>query len=116
MAAVSTTTTNQTTTTSQDVTNLVVSTQSSTQSVGNYITDVTLNPYIKSQPVYFSAYNMRPGQTVHAFFDKVLVDQYCAPADPNNPTTSSNVLLSSTNLMVTVSDFVTLYFELANPM
>ena len=92
MAAVSTTTTNQTTTTSQDVTNLVVSTQSSTQSVGNYITDVTLNPYIKSQPVYFSAYNMRPGQTVHAFFDKVLVDQYCAPADPNNPTTSSNGL------------------------
>jgi len=92
LAAVSTTTTNQTTTTSQDVTSLVVSTQTSTQSVGNYVTDVTQNPYIKSQTIYFSAYNMRPGQTVHVFFDKIFVDQYCSPADPDNPSTTTNGL------------------------
>jgi hypothetical protein len=92
LAELNTTTTTQTSTTAQDVTNLVVSTQTSTQTVGNYVTDVSINPYIKSQTIYFSAYNLRPGQTIHAFFDKVLVDQYCAPGDPSNPSVDSNGL------------------------
>jgi len=73
---------------------LVVGSQSSTQTVGNFVTDVALQPYIASRIISFIAYNMRPNQRMHIFFDSVLVDQYCAPAvndvSGNYQTTVSN--------------------------
>jgi len=61
---------------------LNVDTSNTTQTIGNFVTDVSIQPYIASTIVSFYAVNMRPGQTVHAFFDSVLVDQYCAPGTP----------------------------------
>jgi hypothetical protein len=58
---------------------LVVNDNSSTQTVGNFVTDVSIQPYIAPTIIAFYAYNLRPNTIVHVFFDSVLVDQYCAP-------------------------------------
>lgn len=79
MTQVSTTTTVETTTAVDQGTQLVVGTQSNTVTIGNYVTDVTVNPYIAPQIISFISSAMRPNQRVHAFFDSVLVDSYCAP-------------------------------------
>ena len=77
--AVQTTSTTTTTTSEKTGSKLVVGTSTSTQQVGTYVTDVNIQPYIANRVVSFYAFNMRPNQRVHIFFDSVLVDQYCAP-------------------------------------
>lgn len=79
MTAVSTTTTKTTTTATQQGQKLVIGSQANTQSVGNFVTDVSISPYINPTIISFYGYNLRPNQLIHVFFDSVLVDQYCAP-------------------------------------
>ena len=79
MAAVNTTTTVVTTTNVNNGFQLIVDTQANTTTVGNFVTDVSIQPYIANRIISFFAYGMRPNQTMHIFFDSVLVDQYCAP-------------------------------------
>lgn len=79
MAATNTTTTTTTSTSTREGTKLVVDSISNTQSVGTFVTDVSLQPYINNRIVSFFAYNVRPNQRMHIFFDSVNVDQYCAP-------------------------------------
>lgn len=79
MASTNTTTTTTTTTSTRSGSKLVVDSVTSTQSVGTYVTDVTIQPYINNRIVSFFAYNMRPSQRMHIFFDSVNVDAYCAP-------------------------------------
>ena len=83
MTATQTTTTVATTTSTRSGTQLVVDSQSNTYNLGNLVTDVSINPYIAPQIVSFYAKGLRPNQGVHAFFDSVLVDQYCAPGTFN---------------------------------
>lgn len=101
MAATDTTTTTTTTTSTRSGTQLVVESQANTVSIGNLVTDVTLQPYIASRIIGFFAYGLRPSSRVHVFFDSVLVDQYCAPcvvptvtipdtSDPNALTKNGN--------------------------
>ena len=80
MSIAQSTTTTQTTTSTQQGSQISVQSQANTVQVGNFVTDVSLNPYIAAQVISFVATGLRPNQTVHAFFDSVLVDQYCAPA------------------------------------
>jgi len=79
LALTNTTTTVITTTNVNQGFQLQVDTQSNTQIVGNFVTDVSIQPYIATQVISFYAQNMRPNQRMHIFFDSVLVDQYCAP-------------------------------------
>lgn len=79
MAGTSTTTTTTTTTSNRTGTTMEVGSSNSTYSVGDVVTDVTMNPYIANRIVSFLAYNMRPNQRLHAFFDGVNVDEHCAP-------------------------------------
>lgn len=74
-----TTTTVITTTSVNQGFQLQVDPQSNTQVVGNFVTDVSIQPYIATQVVSFFAQNLRPSHPVHIFFDSVNVDQYCAP-------------------------------------
>jgi hypothetical protein len=67
------------TTSTVDGSQLVVGSTSSTQQVGNFVTDVTLQPYIAPRIISFFAYNMRPSHIMHIFFDGENVDEYCAP-------------------------------------
>ena len=94
MAQTSTTTTVTTSTSVQQGTQLVVDSVSNTSTVGNFVTGVSLQPYIASRIVSFFAYNMRPNQRMHVFFDSVLVDEYCAPGQR---TVSNTYNLSVTN-------------------
>jgi hypothetical protein len=87
------TTTTTTTVGERDGVKLVVSSQSNTVTVGNFVTDVSVQPFIASRVVAFNAYNLRPNHVVHVFFDSVNVDRYCRPgvvpsgrvADTSNP-------------------------------
>jgi hypothetical protein len=92
VAANQITTTTSTSTSTRTGTQLVVSSQSNTTSVGNFVTDVTLQPYIANRVVSFFAYNMRPNQRMHIFFDSVLVDEFCAPSTRDG---SNNYSISS---------------------
>ena len=67
-----------------------VDSQANTISVGDFVTDVTIQPYIANRIISFVAYNMRPNQKMHIFFDSVLVDQYCAPGSPGDITYYNN--------------------------
>ena len=88
MTATVTTTTVNTSTSNRQGIQLVVDSQSNTVQIGNFVTDVTVNPYIAPQIISFYARGLRPNQTMHAFFDSILVDAYCAPGSYNGGDTS----------------------------
>ena len=73
-----TTTTTTTTTTS---TLEVGEGQTNTQNVGEWITDFTFNPFLRSREVQIVVFGLRPNTEHHFFFDEVNVDQYVAQGD-----------------------------------
>jgi len=83
LAQTNTTTTTTTTTSTKEGSKLVVGSVSNTQTVGSFVTGVSLQPYIASRIVSFFSYNMRPNTRLHIFFDSVLVDEHCASAVRN---------------------------------
>lgn len=80
-ATSSTTTTTSTTTQVQTTSTLKVNTITDTMSLGSYVKDVSINPYMRQRLVAFVCYNMKPRTTLHAFFDDVNVDIHCAPGE-----------------------------------
>ncbi len=74
-----TTTTTTTTTSTRMGQQLVVDDYTTVQTIGNFVTDVSLNPYISSRIISFVAWGMRPNCRLHVFFDSILMDDYCAP-------------------------------------
>ena len=74
-------TTTTTTTQERIVSSLQVNTLQQNIDLGSYVKDISIQPYIRSRLVAFVAYNMKPNTTLHAFFDDVNVDQYCAPGE-----------------------------------
>jgi hypothetical protein len=88
----STTTTNTTTTTtdlvettnSRSVTNMQVGTSTSTYDLGTYVTDITMNPFMRSREVAFIATSLKPNSRFWVYFDETPVSQYCAPGTPSN--------------------------------
>jgi hypothetical protein len=82
LASLSTNTTTTVTTTTSDRSGfqLQVDSQANTISVGDYVTDVSIQPYIAPRIISFLAYNMRPNHRMHIFFDSINVDDFCAPA------------------------------------
>jgi hypothetical protein len=54
---------------------------SSTQLVGNYVTNFALLPYIRPQAIKIVAVGLRPGAKHYVFFDKTIVSSFCQPAD-----------------------------------
>lgn len=96
MAVTNSTTTAVSTTYTQTGSQLQVTSQSNTVTIGDLVTDVTLQPYIASRVVSFFAYNMRPNQRLHIFFDGVLVDDYCAPGIRNAGNNYNTSTITST--------------------
>jgi hypothetical protein len=88
LVATVTTTTVNTSTSNREGVQLSVDSQSNTVQIGNFVTDVTINPYIAPQIVSFYARGLRPNQRMHVFFDSILVDSYCAPGTYNGGDTS----------------------------
>lgn len=96
MSQTNTTTTVTTTTAVQTGTQIVVDTSTTTTQIGNFVTDVTLQPYIAPRIVSFYAYNMRPNERLHIFFDSVNVDEYCAPSTRNGSNNYATTSLTNT--------------------
>ena len=53
----------------------------SSQLVGNYVTNFALQPFIRSQAIKMAAVGMRPGAKHYVFFDKKNVSAFCQPAE-----------------------------------
>lgn len=98
MAVTNTTTTAVSTTYTQTGSQLQVTSQSNTVTIGDLVTDVTLQPYIAGRIISFFAYNMRPNQRLHVFFDGVLVDDYCAPGTRNIGNNYTTDTITSTQM------------------
>lgn len=86
-------TTTETTTVSTRTNNqLNVDSSIGTQNLGSYISDFTMNPFMRSREVAIIATSLKPNSKFYAFFDKIPVSQHVAPAklnstfDPNNGT------------------------------
>ena len=60
-------------------TSLTSTTSSSTQAVGNFVTDINMQPYLRSEKIQIVATGLRPNTQHHFFFDGKDVDQYVAP-------------------------------------
>ena len=61
--------------------NFSSTTKDYTTNLGENVKDTSLISYIRSVPVYFSAYHMKPLTRLYAFFDNVRIgDEYIAPA------------------------------------
>jgi hypothetical protein len=67
-----------TTTQSQTISSLAVNTTTTQYNLGSYITDVSIQPYIREQIIAFTVSGLKPNTTLHAFFDDVNIDAYCA--------------------------------------
>jgi hypothetical protein len=89
LAAVNTTSTTTTVTNTRDGTQITVTPQTDLQQVGNFVTSVSNQPFIANRIVSFVAYNMRPNQRLHFFFDSINVDAYCAPAQRTGSTANT---------------------------
>jgi hypothetical protein len=63
--------------------------------LGSRVTDVSINPYMRAKQIGFVARNMKPNTIVHAFFDSVNVDQYCAPGVYPSTAAAVNTLIAS---------------------
>ena len=64
-------------------TNLQVIPETVNYDLGNRVVDLSIVPFIRSQIIIFSASRMKPGATVHAFFDDENVDQFVRPLGGN---------------------------------
>ena len=96
------TTTVTTTTSTKSGQQISVGSTANTIQVGNFVTDVSLNPYIAAQQIGFRATGLRPNIYLNAFFDSVNVTQYCAPGivaaigDPLTNSTDGVLLIRAT--------------------
>jgi len=65
---------------------LLAAPTASTVDLGNYVTDVSINPYLKSRAISFVGNSLRPDTKYYAFFDGVSVNNYVVV--PNRITTT----------------------------
>lgn len=49
--------------------------------VGNYITNISVLPYVKPRIIRFTAYGMKPSAKLYAYFDSVPVSVLCCPIE-----------------------------------
>jgi hypothetical protein len=76
-----TTSTTTTTTTTQDriVSDLSVNTITNEYNFGTYVTDFSIQPYMRSRTVAFVVTTLKPNTRIYAYFDGIAVSQHCAP-------------------------------------
>lgn len=64
-------------------TNTFVVPVSETIDLGKYVTDISVQPYMRSRTVAFIARNLKPNTRIYAYFDDTPVSDYCAPGALN---------------------------------
>jgi hypothetical protein len=63
-------------------TQLVATPSSTTVNLGNFVTNVSILPFIKSASVFFKAVGMKPSTKLYAYFNNVPVSNSCMPMTP----------------------------------
>lgn len=71
-----------------------------TQTVGSFVQDVNIVPFIRQQIISFMAKNLKPNTKLHCFFDKVNVNSYVAPGTAAASSTSGATFESKPNYFV----------------
>lgn len=91
-------TTTTTTTTTIDAnrsgTQLSVSPETNDYNFGSYVSDINIQPYLRSRAVKFHAAGLKPNTRVYAYFDDTAVTQYCGQTDESGNGISYQVLTS----------------------
>lgn len=104
--ALQTTTATQT----QTGTQLTVSNPSTNQlNLGNFVTNISILPYLKAATINFAAHGMKPNTRVYAYFSNTPVTSYCVPTDSSgNPlpgyTLSNGVIISNSPTQYMTTD------------
>ena len=73
---------------------LTVNRTNNSYDFGSYVTDMNIQPYLRSKAVKFKVTGMKPNSRVYAFFDEVDVNQYCIPTDAAGTWTGGNQLIT----------------------
>lgn len=90
------TTTTETTTVIQDtVRSLQTTTNESETAVGDFVTDIRMNPYMRRRRVKIAMFGLRPNTRHYVFFDGVDVNEHCAPADVGELPSEGGVYVDS---------------------
>ena len=76
-----TTDTTTTTTTVKDFSQLSMQTSNKEYNLGTFVTDVSQLSYMRAIDVAFYSSNLKPGTKIHAYFDGISVDTFCAPGE-----------------------------------
>jgi hypothetical protein len=85
-------------TVSQTITDISVQTQTITQDVGQYVTNVSQLEYMSTKTIAIIGKGLRPNTKVYAYFDSKTVSAYCAPATPASAYALSNGSLNPATL------------------
>lgn len=65
-----------------------------TVELGRFLTDIAVQPYIKSKTIAFIATGVKPSSRMYCYFDETSVDAYCAPGslDTSFGSTTSDIV------------------------
>lgn len=85
-------------TVTQTISDIAVQTQTITQDVGQYVTNVSQLEYMSTKKIAIIGKGLRPNTKVYPFFDSKTVSSYCAPAKPASAYALSNGSLNPATL------------------
>jgi len=66
-----------------------ITVQNTTQSLGNTVRDVNLQPYMRSRVIRFTAHAVKPSTRLYAFFDGTNVSNYVTPTNSSFANTAN---------------------------
>lgn len=79
-------TTTTSTTQERNIQNLNVNTTTDNVKLGDFVTDVSISPFIRARTVAFVVKGLKPNTRMYPFFDSVNVSEFCAPGVLSNLT------------------------------
>lgn len=89
-----------------------ISTSTSQVDVGTFVTDLAIQPYMKSKQILFATDGMRPSTVMYSFFDNTDVNKYIVV--PNKVTLNANTTLISGESVLTANTFADLAANLVS--
>lgn len=89
-----------------------ISTSSSEVDVGTFVTDLAIQPYMKSKQILFSSQGLRPSTVMYSFFDDVAVNKYIVV--PNKVTLNANTTFAGGESLLIANTIADLTANLAS--
>jgi len=89
-----------------------ISTSTSQVDVGTFVTDLAIQPYMKSKQILFATEGMRPSTVMYSFFDETDVNKYIVV--PNKVTLNANTTLISGESVLTANTIADLTANLVS--